>query len=74
MIAIALVSVVFISGCKKDYFTNGGTLDIDQTEALGVSTMDYLKSRPEVFDTLTTLITLAGLEAEVNATVRRLVA
>jgi hypothetical protein len=67
MIAIALVSMVFISGCSKDYFADGGTLDPDETTNLGMSTMDYLKSRPEVFDTLTALITLTGLEAAVNA-------
>lgn len=67
MIAIALVSMVFASGCSKDYYTDGGTLNPDKTATLGMSTMDYLKSRPEVFDTLTTLITMAGLESEVNA-------
>lgn len=67
IIAIALVTVVFISGCSKDYFADGGTLNPDETATLGMSTMDYLKSRPEVFDTLTTLITLTGLESAVNA-------
>jgi len=67
IIAIALVSVVFTTGCSKDYFADGGTLDPDETTTLGMSTMDYLKSRPEIFDTLTTLITLTGLEAAVNA-------
>lgn len=66
-IAIAIVAVVITSGCSKDYFADGGIQDLDKTETLGVSTMDYLKSRPEVFDTLTTLITMAGLESEVNA-------
>lgn len=67
MIAIALVTVVFTSGCSKDYFADGGTLNPDETMTLGVSTMDYLKSRPEIFDTLTTLINLTGLESAVNA-------
>ena len=66
IIAIALVSGMFISGCSKDYYADGGTLDPDKTMTLGMSTMDYLKSRPDVFDTLTTLITLTGLEAAVN--------
>jgi hypothetical protein len=66
IIAIALVSGMFISGCSKDYYADGGTLDPEKTSALGMSTMDYLKSRPDVFDTLTTLITLTGLEAAVN--------
>lgn len=67
IIAIALVSMVFTSGCSKDYYADGGTLDPDKAATLGMSTMDYLKSRPEVFDTLTTLITLTGLESAVNA-------
>ena len=67
LIGIALVTVVFTTGCSKDYFADGGTLNPDQTTTLGVSTMDYLKSRPEIFDTLTTLITMTGLESAVNA-------
>ena len=67
MIAIALAGVMFTSACSKDYFADGGTLNPDETTNLGVSTMDYLKSRPEVFDTLVTLINLTGLEAAVNA-------
>ena len=67
IIAIALVSMTFTSGCSKDYYADGGTLDPDEITTLGMSTMDYLKSRPEIFDTLTTLITLTGLEAAVNA-------
>ncbi|HRP54920.1 fasciclin domain-containing protein [Agriterribacter sp.] len=67
IIAIALVTVVFVSGCSKDYFADGGVLDPDETATLGMSTMDYLKSRPDVFDTLTALITLTGLEGAVNA-------
>lgn len=66
-ISIALVTVVLTSGCSKDYYADGGLQDLDKTETLGMSTMDYLKSRPEVFDTLTTLITMAGLESEVNS-------
>jgi len=66
IIAIALVSVVLITGCSKDYFADGGTLNPDETLNVNMSTMDYLKSRPEVFDTLTTLINLTGLEAAVN--------
>lgn len=68
LIIIALISVVvFSSGCSKDYYEDGGTVNLEETATLGVSTMDYLKSRPEVFDTLVTLINMAGLEAEVNA-------
>lgn len=67
MIVIALVTVVFTTGCSKDYFADGGTLNPEETMNLNKSTMDYLKSRPEVFDTLTTLIGLTGLEEAVNA-------
>ncbi|MBS1752127.1 MAG: fasciclin domain-containing protein [Bacteroidetes bacterium] len=67
IIAIALAGMVFTSGCSKDYYADGGIQDIDKIQTLGVSTMDYLKSRPDVFDTLTTLITMAGLESAVNA-------
>lgn len=66
-IVIAFVTVLFTTGCGKDYFTDGGNLNLDETMNLNKSTMDYLKSRPDVFDTLTTLITLTGLEAAVNA-------
>ena len=67
MIVIALVTVVVATGCSKDYNADAGTLNPDETTTLGMSTMDYLKSRPKVFDTLTALITLTGLEAAVNA-------
>lgn len=67
LIAIALAIVVFTSGCSKDYFADGGVLNPEETMNLNMSTMDYLKSRPDVFDTLVTLINLTGLEAAVNA-------
>ncbi|MFT3701736.1 MAG: fasciclin domain-containing protein [Agriterribacter sp.] len=67
IIAMAFVGLVVTSGCSKSYYADGGTLNLDETTKLGMSTMDYLKSRPEVFDTLTTLITMAGLEEAVNA-------
>lgn len=64
---IVAIALIVLTGCGKDYFTDGGTLDLQETAKLNVSTMDYLKSRPHVFDTLTALITLTGLEAAVNA-------
>lgn len=67
IIAIALVSMVLTTGCSKDYFADGGVLNRDETATLGVSTMDYLKSQGELFDTLSALITLNGLDAAVNA-------
>lgn len=67
IIVIAFVTVGFTTGCSKDYFSDGGTLNPDETMNLKVSTMDYLKSHADLFDTLTTLITLTGLETAVNA-------
>lgn len=64
---LTVVVVLFTSGCSRDYFANGGSLNIDQVSVLGMSTMDYLQSRGEVFDTLTALIKKTGLEAAVNA-------
>ncbi|MCO5235421.1 MAG: fasciclin domain-containing protein [Chitinophagaceae bacterium] len=64
---IAIVVVLFTSGCSRDYFADGGELNLDEAATLGVTTMDYLKSHGEIFDTLTTLITLCGLEPAVNA-------
>ena len=67
MKTIVLVAVLFTSGCSRDYFADGGTLNMEETAVLGVSTMDYLKSHGKLFDTLTALITLSGLEPVVNA-------
>ncbi|MCO5240976.1 MAG: fasciclin domain-containing protein [Chitinophagaceae bacterium] len=64
---IVLAAVLFTSACSRDYFADEGTLNIEETTRLGMSTMDYLKSRGELFDTLTTLITLTGLEPVINA-------
>jgi hypothetical protein len=65
--AIVFIGVLLVSGCSRDYFTDGGTLPVDKSTILGVTTMDYLKSHREMFDTLTTLIRLSGLESAVNA-------
>lgn len=64
---IVVVAVLFTSGCSRDYFSDGGPINLDEAAKLGVSTMDYLRSRGELFDTLTTLIAGTGLEAAVNA-------
>ncbi len=64
--AIAFLAVLFAFGCSDNYFSDGGLLP-DQSGNLGVSTMDYLKSHRESFDTLATLITLCKLEDAVNA-------
>lgn len=66
MVMVFFVAV-FTSGCSKDYFADDGTLNLDETAALGMSTMDYLKSQGEMFDTLSVLISKTGMEAMVNA-------
>lgn len=56
---------LFLAGCSDDYFADGGV----PPESAGVfegSTMEYLDSQPETFDTLATLIRLCGLENAVN--------
>ncbi|MGV8880320.1 MAG: fasciclin domain-containing protein [Sphingobacteriaceae bacterium] len=65
--AIAFIIVLITVGCKDSYFADGGNQPADQTGNLGVSTMDYLKSHGEYFDTLSRLIKITGLEAAVNA-------
>lgn len=56
---------VLLWGCDDAYYNDGGILE----ENVGVyegTTMDYLESQPVMFDTLSTLIKLNGLEADVN--------
>lgn len=62
----AIIGILSTLGCKRSYFADGGTLSMDRTVNLGVSTMDYLKSHGELFDTLVTLIRINGLEAAIN--------
>lgn len=64
---IVILAVLFTAGCSRDYFADEGVLDLEETAKLGVSTMDYLKSQGGLFDTLTALISLTGMEAAVNA-------
>ncbi|MFC3198731.1 fasciclin domain-containing protein [Parapedobacter deserti] len=65
LMVITCVAALFAWGCDDNYFTDGGVLD-ERPGVLGVSTMDYLESRRELFDTLATLIRLCGLEEAVN--------
>ena len=65
IIAILLATIFFTCGCKDAYFTDGGLPD-EKASILNVSTLDYLESQKGKFDTLTTLIKLCGLQAEVN--------
>jgi hypothetical protein len=63
--AIALISALFIIGCKDSYFADGAQ-PANQSGQLGVTTMQYLQNNPASFDTLTRLIKITGLEAAVN--------
>ncbi|NGM64112.1 fasciclin domain-containing protein [Sphingobacterium sp. SGR-19] len=56
---------IFLGACDDEYYNDGGVLDSDVGVFNG-TTMGYLESQPAMFDTLTTLIKLNGLEAEVN--------
>lgn len=53
-------------GCNDDYFADGGILNKEAGVFEG-TTMAYLESRPQSFDTLVALIKLCGLENTVNA-------
>lgn len=50
--------VVVLSSCDKSNYQDGGTLD----PQFKGSTYDYLQSKPDLFDSLTKVIRLAGLE------------
>lgn len=65
IVAILLVNILLICGCDDAYFSDGG-LEKDDAGVLNVTTMSYLESQKSKFDTLSTLIKLCGLEAEVN--------
>lgn len=64
--ALTFATLLFMYGCNDEYFADGGLLD-DQVGMLDVTTMDYLESNPQQFDTLVTLIKMCGLEETVNA-------
>jgi len=52
--------------CKDKYFTDGGTFDPAASQFDG-TTMAYLESKPQLFDSVTTLIKLCNLTSAVNA-------
>ena len=66
MIAAFTALIMIITGCKDDYYSDGGILD-ENVGVLNVSTMDYLKANEISFDTLVSLIQLTGLESAVDA-------
>lgn len=55
---VLLVLAVYCGACKKDYYQDSG-LQIGKYEG---SSLAYLQSKPYFFDTLVTVIKLAGLE------------
>jgi len=57
ILSFALLLLV-MSSCNKSNYQDGGTLD----PVFKGTTFDYLESRPDVFDSLTKVIRLAGLE------------
>lgn len=57
ILPFALLLVV-VSSCNKSNYQDGGTLD----PVFKGSSFDYLVSRPDIFDSLTKVIRLAGLE------------
>lgn len=61
IISLALFFLIFIGACKKDnYYIDGG---LAQAKFEG-SVMDYLDAKPREFDTIASIIRLAGLEED----------
>jgi len=58
IVSFAVLALIVVSSCKKSNYEDGGTLD----PVFKGSTFDYLASRPDMFDSLTKVIRLAGLE------------
>lgn len=56
------ISFLLLSACTKEYFLDSG---VHQPVYNG-SNMQYLESRPELFDSLVQIVKIAGLENEVN--------
>lgn len=57
-----LLMVVLVSACKKEYYDDSGL----QKGIYPVSSFDHLNSQPFFFDSLITIIKLAGLEKELK--------
>ncbi|MDF2188078.1 hypothetical protein [Paraflavitalea sp. CAU 1676] len=58
ILPLAAFGLILMSSCSKSNYQDGGTLD----PAFKGSSFDYLVSRPELFDSLTKVIRLAGME------------
>ncbi len=58
ILALPLVLLLLLMGaCKKDYFTDTGV----QKGEFNGTVLDYLKSKPQYFDTLVKIISYAGM-------------
>jgi len=58
ILPIAAFGLILVSSCSKSNYQDGGTLD----PTFKGSSFDYLQSRPQLFDSLTKVIRLAGME------------
>lgn len=56
LILISILFIGFYSSCKKDYYLDGGIHDVKYDGSI----LDFLHSRPELFDSLSKIIDLAG--------------
>jgi uncharacterized surface protein with fasciclin (FAS1) repeats len=65
--ALVVIVFLFLGGCSDEYFADGGKEPADESGVIGMSTMEYLTSHGESFDTLASLIRLSGLEEAVNS-------
>lgn len=62
IIGVFITMLLCSVSCEKSQYTDTGTF---QNNFSGTS-MDYLRTRPELFDSLTKIIELAGMEEDVN--------
>ncbi|WP_225553925.1 fasciclin domain-containing protein [Sphingobacterium bovistauri] len=63
LIFLTIISlIVSLSSCKKDYYVDGGVHDPNYNGTI----LDFLKSRPELFDTLVKVIELANYSSLLN--------
>jgi hypothetical protein len=66
IVMASAVVLLLTYGCKESYYDDGGISD-NNVAVLKVSTMQYLESHKESFDTLVSLIKLCNLEDAVDA-------
>lgn len=59
---IVAVSILFHSSCKEEYFKDGGLAD----GRLNMTTYDFIKSRPDLFEKLIWIIDKNDLKDQIN--------